>query len=83
MKHKKLRLKTRRKKSRKTWTNYLINDLTTNQVFWLIERETGFRNGIIEQIKINAISGEVIEKNEMKYRKNFFEALSNKLFKVP
>lgn len=79
----KIAIENTQKKSRKTWANYLINDLDNNQVFWWIERETGFRNGIIEQIKINAINGEIIEKNEIKYYKNFFKALSDKLFKVP
>ena len=71
-------------KSRKTWTNYLINDLTINRVYWLVERETGFRNGVVEKLKIDAISGDIIEKEEMNYyKKNFFKAIADKIFKVP
>ena len=80
----KIAIENTQKQSRKTWTNYLINDLTTNQVYWRIERETGFRNGIVEQLKIDAISGKIIEKDEINYYpKSFFKALSDKLFKVP
>ena len=79
----KIAIENTQKKSRKTSTNYLINDLTTNQVYWIIERETGFREGIIEILKIDAINGTIIEKKEQRYyRKNFFKALSDKIFKV-
>lgn len=79
----KIAIENTKLKSRKTSTNYLMNDLNTKQVYWWIERETGFRNGITEILKIDAISGEIIEKTEMEYYgKKFFEALVDKVFKV-
>ena len=63
-------------KSRKTWTNVLINDLVTNQIYWLIKRETGFRKGFIETLKIDAKNGKVLEKKEEEfYPRSFFKAL--------
>lgn len=70
-------------KSRKTWTNQLVYDLVTNRVYWLIERESGFRNGIIETVKIDAENKSLIEKTSLPYRKGFFRALNDKIFKIP
>jgi hypothetical protein len=71
-------------KSRKTWTNDLVYDLVINKVYWLIERESGFRNGIIETIKIDAENKQIIEKTSTPfYKKGYFKALSDKIFKVP
>jgi uncharacterized membrane protein YkoI len=70
-------------KSRKTWTNYLINDISNNIVFWWIERETGFRKCNVEKFKIDARTGKVLERAEYILQKNFFEALWNNIGKVP
>ncbi len=67
-------------KSRKTWTNQLVYDLLSNKVYWLIERESGFQNGVIETIKIDAQNQNLIEKTSTPYRKSFFEALGAKMF---
>lgn len=71
-------------KSRKTWTNQLVYDLVTDKVYWLIERESGFRNGVIETIKINALDKSIVEKTELPfYKKRFFRAINDCIFKVP
>ena len=70
-------------KSRKTWTNQLVYDLLTNKVYWLIERESGFQNGILESIKIDAKTKEVIEKSSMPFKKGFFKALIDNIDEVP
>lgn len=70
-------------KSRKTWTNQLVYDLEIGKVYWLIERESGFRNGVIESIKIDAIDKSILEKTELPYFKVFFKAVNDCIFKVP
>jgi hypothetical protein len=70
-------------KSRKTWTNELVYDLLVDKVYWLIEREFGFRKGVLETIKIDATNKVIIEKTSIPYRRGFFSALSNNVFKVP
>lgn len=80
----KIAIKNSKPKSRKTWTNRLVYDLVTNNVYWLVKRESGFRNGIIETIKIDAINQQIIEKTELPYfRKGLFKALMDCIFKVP
>jgi hypothetical protein len=70
--------------SRKTWTNQLVYDLVIDKVYWLIERESGFRNGVIESIKIDAIDKSILEKTELPfYKKGFFRAINDCIFKVP
>jgi len=71
-------------KSRKTWTNQLVYDLALDKVYWLIERESGFRNGIIVSIKIDAIDKTILEKKEIPfYKKRFFRAINDCIFNVP
>jgi hypothetical protein len=71
-------------KSRKTWTNQLVYDLGIDKVYWLIERESGFRNGVIESIKIDAIDKYILEKTEKPfYNKGLFKAINDCIFKVP
>jgi len=76
----KIARKNTKRKSRKTWTNYLIYDTRNNQMYWWIERETGFRNGTTKELRIDAVNGDVIEKIEMPFRKRFFEAVSDIVF---
>ena len=71
-------------KSRKTWTNQLVYDLVIDKVYWLIKRESGFRNGVIETIKIDALDKSILEKTELPfYKKGFFRAINDCIFKVP
>ena len=77
-------IKNSKPKSRKTWTNQLVYDLVIDKVYWLIERESGFRNGVIESIKIDAIDKSILEKTELPfYKKGFFKAINDCIFKVP
>ena len=71
----KIAKKNTQQKSRKTWTNWLIYDTRNSQMYWWIERETGFRNTTTEQLRINAVNGDIIERREWKNRKRFFEAV--------
>lgn len=80
----KIAIEESKPKSRKTWTNQLVYDLVIDKVYWLIERESGFRNGVIESIKIDAIDKSIIEKTELPfYKKGFFKAINDCIFKVP
>ena len=77
-------IKNSKPKSRKTWTNQLVYDLVMDKVYWLIERESGFRNGVIESIKIDAIDKSILEKTELPFfKKGFFRAINDCIFKVP
>lgn len=80
----KIAIENSKPKSRKTWTNQLVYDLVIDKVYWLIERESGFRNGVIESIKIDAIDKSILEKTELPfYKKGFFRAINDCIFKVP
>jgi hypothetical protein len=80
----KIAIENSKPKSRKTWTNQLVYDLVIDKVYWLIERESGFRKGVIESIKIDAIDKSILEKTELPfYKKGFFKAINDCMFKVP
>lgn len=68
----KIAIENSKPKSRKTWTNQLVYDLVIDKIYWLIERESGFRNGVVESIKIDAIDKTIIEKTELPFYKKGF-----------
>jgi hypothetical protein len=53
----------------------LVVDLVSKRNYWLIERESGFRNGLLETIRIDALTQEVLEMASQSYKKGFWEAL--------
>jgi len=80
----KIAIENSKPNSRKTGTNQLVYDLVIDKVYWLIERESGFRNGVIESIKIDAIDKSILEKTELPfYKKGFFRAIIDCIFKAP
>jgi len=77
-------IKNSRLKSKKTWTNYLVYNVINGQIYYQIDRETGFRKGVIETIKINATNGKVYEKTEIPfYTRNIVRAIWDNIGKVP
>ena len=63
----------RRDKDRIGSSKYLIYELSDDSIYWEISRQKGAINVRVDEIKIDAISGEIINVSTLPYRRTFWQ----------